>query len=57
MLFVGYYALYTVYLISNSSGAPWLGAFEQAMLSFVLPLTAITLLVLAARAWQRQRHH
>jgi cation:H+ antiporter len=57
VLFVGYYALYTVYLISNSSGAPWLGAFEQAMLSFVLPLTAITLLVLAARAWQRQRHH
>ena len=36
---------------------PWLGAFEQAMLTFVLPLTAITLLVLAARAWQRQRHH
>ena len=57
VLFVGYYALYTVYLISNSSGAPWLGAFEQAMLTFVLPLTAITLLVLAARAWQRQRHH
>ena len=37
-LFVAYYALYTTYLIFNSSGAPWLGAFQHAMLTFVLPL-------------------
>lgn len=54
-LFMGYYALYTTYLIFNSSGAPWLGAFQHAMLTFVLPLTALTLAVIGARAWQRQR--
>ena len=54
-LFVAYYALYTTYLIFNSSGAPWLGAFQHAMLTFVLPLTAVTLAVIGARAWHRQR--
>ncbi|MDX5373625.1 MAG: calcium/sodium antiporter [Pseudomonadaceae bacterium] len=54
-LFVAYYALYTVYLIMHSSGAPWLGAFQHAMLTFVLPLTAVTLAVIGARAWHRQR--
>lgn len=54
-VFIGYYALYTVYLIFHSTGAPWLGALQQAMYSFVLPLTAITLAVIGARACQRQR--
>ena len=54
-LFVAYYVLYTTYLIFNSSGAPWLGAFQHAMLTFVLPLTAVTLAVIGARAWHRQR--
>ena len=54
-VFVGYYALYTAYLVLHSTAAPWLGALQQAMYSFVLPLTAITLLVIGARAWQRQR--
>lgn len=54
-LFVGYYALYTAYLIINSNGAPWLDSFQHAMLTFVLPLTAITLAVIGARAWQKQR--
>jgi cation:H+ antiporter len=54
-LFIAYYALYTTYLIVHSSGAPWLDAFAQAMQTFVLPLTAITLAVIGARAWQRQR--
>ena len=56
-VFVGYYALYTAYLVLHSTAAPWLGALQQAMYSFVLPLTAITLLVIGARAWQRQRQH
>ena len=55
-VFVGYYALYTAYLVLHSTAAPWLGALQQAMYSFVLPLTAITLLIVGARAWQRQRH-
>jgi cation:H+ antiporter len=54
-LFVTYYAIYTGYLIMHSSGAPWLGAMQQAMLTFVLPLTILTLLVIGVRAWQRQR--
>ncbi len=54
-LFVAYYAIYTGYLIMHSSGTPWLGAMQQAMLFFVLPLTVVTLLVIAARAWRRQR--
>ncbi len=54
-VFVGYYALYTLYLISHSNAAPWLNPFQTAMYSFVLPLTAITLLVIGYRAWQRQR--
>ena len=54
-VFVSYYALYTAYLVLHSNGAPWLGAFAQAMYSFVLPLTALTLLVIGARAWHRQR--
>lgn len=54
-VFIGYYALYTAYLVLHSTAAPWLGALQQAMYSFVLPLTAIALLVIGARAWQRQR--
>ncbi len=54
-LFVGYYVLYTTWLIMHSTAAPGLGLFSQAMLWFVLPLTTITLLVIGARAWQLQR--
>lgn len=54
-LFVGYYVLYTVYLIMHSNGAPWLGAFQHAMLTFVLPLTALTLAIIGVRAWRLQR--
>lgn len=54
-LFVVYYAIYTTYLIANSNEAPWLDAFQHAMLTFVLPLTAITLMVIGARAWHKQR--
>jgi cation:H+ antiporter len=54
-VFIGYYALYTLYLISHSNAAPWFNAFQTAMYSFVLPLTALTLLVIGYRAWQRQR--
>ncbi len=54
-LFVAYYVIYTTWLIMHSTTAPGLGLFNQAMLWFVLPLTAITLLVIAARAWKLQR--
>lgn len=54
-LFLGYYVAYTAYLLLDSTGhdaAPLLG---RIMMGFVLPLTAITLAVLAVRAC-RARH-
>ena len=55
-VFVGYYAVYTAYLVMHNTAAPGLSVFQEAMLGFVLPLTTITLLIVGARAWQRQRH-
>lgn len=55
-LFLFYYAAYTAYLIlsaGNSSGA--LRVFNAAMTFFVLPITALTLVVLSLRWWQVQR--
>jgi cation:H+ antiporter len=52
LLFLGYYAAYTLYLILNATHHAALPFFDAVMLLFVLPLTAITLLVLALRAWR-----
>jgi cation:H+ antiporter len=49
-LFLGYYAAYTLYLILDGSRSAVLGAYTAAMLWFVLPLTAVTLLVVSWRA-------
>ena len=49
-LFFSYYAAYTAYLILAATQHDALPAFSQAMLLFVLPLTAVTLLVLMVRA-------
>jgi cation:H+ antiporter len=55
MLFLGYYVAYTLYLILNATHHAALPIFNAVMLLFVLPLTAITLLVLAVRAWRTSR--
>jgi cation:H+ antiporter len=55
MLFLGYYVAYTLYLILNATHHAALPIFNAVMLLFVLPLTAITLLVLAVRAWRAPR--
>jgi cation:H+ antiporter len=44
-VFVGYYGSYVIYLILAAQQHAALPAFSQAMLSFVLPLTVITLIV------------
>jgi cation:H+ antiporter len=49
-LFFSYYVAYTAYLILAATQHDALPAFSQAMLLFVLPLTAVTLLVLMVRA-------
>lgn len=50
-LFFGYYLAYVSYLILAATAHAALPAFGGVMLSFVLPLTVVTLLVL----WARQR--
>jgi len=54
-LFLAYYVAYTLYLVLTSSGRPFAETFGDAMIGYALPLTAITLLVIAARAWKVQR--
>lgn len=53
-LFLGYYVAYTAYLILAASGHAALDAFGTAMLMFVLPLTAVTLVVTAGRQLRRR---
>ncbi|HLD67110.1 MAG TPA: calcium/sodium antiporter [Pseudomonas sp.] len=54
LLFLAYYLAYTLYLALFATGRPFAQTFGDAMLGYALPLTAITLLVIAARAWHRQ---
>lgn len=53
-LFLAYYAAYVVFLALNAMGHDALPLYSGIMLAFVLPLTAITLAVVAVRAWRRQ---
>lgn len=55
LLFLAYYLAYTLYLALFASGRPLAETFADAMLGYVLPLTGVTLLVIAGRAWHRQR--
>ncbi len=48
-MFLAYYAAYTTYVVLQAQHNDALPAFGAAMLSFVLPLTAVTLLVLVLR--------
>lgn len=48
-LFLGYYAAYVLYLIFAATQHAALPAYSAAMLEFVLPLTAVTLIVLLTR--------
>lgn len=56
-VFIAYYVAYTVYLILRDTGHVALPLFSSAMILFVVPLTAITLVVLTVRsAWtERQK--
>jgi cation:H+ antiporter len=48
-LFLGYYVAYTAYLLLAAQQHDALPAFSGAMLSFVIPLTVVTLLVVTLR--------
>ena len=54
-LFLAYYVAYTAYLILDASGHDAQVGFSAVMGAFVLPLTALTLLVLSWRHWQSTR--
>lgn len=54
-VFLGYYAAYTAYLVLQSAQHDALPLFSTVMSAFVLPLTAITLLLVLLRAWRAQR--
>ncbi len=49
-LFLGYYVAYTVYLVLDATSYAGLPLFAAAMIWFVVPLTAVTLIVLTVRA-------
>jgi cation:H+ antiporter len=55
-LFLGYYIAYTLYLILNATQHMLLPMFSTVMLLFVVPLTAITLLVLFVQAVRLRVH-
>ena len=52
-LFFGYYVAYTLFLVLASQPHDALPAFSWVMEVFVVPLTAITLIILAVRARKR----
>lgn len=54
-LFLGYYLAYTIYLGLNATQHELLPIFSDIMLYFVMPLTVLTIMVVAFQAWQRER--
>ena len=54
-LFLGYYVVYTVFIILRASQHDALPVFSNVMMAFVIPLTVITLLVLSIRALEIRR--
>ena len=55
VLFLGYYTAYTLYLVLAATAHDALPAYSAAMIEFVLPLTAVTLLVLLVREREARR--
>jgi cation:H+ antiporter len=55
-LFLGYFAAYTLYLFLQSNHYHALGIFSTVMIIFVVPLTFVTIIVLAVRAMFTQQH-
>lgn len=52
-VFLGYYVAYVAYLVLHASDHPVLPDFRTAVLTFALPLTALTIAVVTLRAWRR----
>jgi cation:H+ antiporter len=54
-LFIAYYAIYTVYLILDTTNHAQLPLFSTVMLWFVIPITALTLGIVMVRAIAARR--
>ena len=54
-LFVAYYVAYITYLVLDATDHSSFEPFQVAMVGFVVPLTVITLGIVAIRGWRRQR--
>ncbi len=55
LVFLAYYVAYTLFLVLEATEHDALPAFRAAMSFFVLPLTALTLAVLALRAMREKK--
>jgi len=55
-LFFGYYVAYIFYLILGAAQHDALPTFSAVMITFVLPLTVVTLVVVTVRAMRAARH-
>jgi cation:H+ antiporter len=54
-VFLAYYLGYTAYVVMKATEHDLLEPFSQAMMIFVIPLTALTIVVLLIRAWLATR--
>ncbi len=54
-VFLGYYFAYTSYLLLAANQHDALPLFSNVMLYFVIPLTALTLVITVYRSWRAQR--
>jgi cation:H+ antiporter len=55
-VFLGYYVAYTLYLVLDATEHEALPLFSNAMLFFILPMTALTLLTVVVRAIRERRN-
>lgn len=55
VVLLGYYIAYTVYLVLAASHHQALASFSTAMVYFVLPLTAITIVIVALQEMRRRK--
>ena len=54
-VFLGYYIAYTAYLLMDAAGHEALPAYSGLMIQFVMPLTALTLVIVLMRALKHRR--
>ena len=56
IVFLAYYVAYTTYLVLDATKHEAKGGYARVMLQFVIPLTALTMGVLALRVWRLKRN-